>query len=191
MGHRVYYVGGVPFGDELYHYGILGQKWGVRRYQNPDGTLTPEGKERYGELGSHTNTNNVTRRLLTGDHVLGFQRIRAKREERLKKKVEEEEAKGYNSALTKVAYEAQKQKNIDIDKYISHTGTGKLFVQNLLMGGFMADNYRASRARGVTRGKAYVESLLDNITLVFSWGTYITSPIRIEEERKKYGAVAV
>ena len=34
----------------LCHFGIFGQKWGVRRYQNPDGTLTPEGRERY--LGS-------------------------------------------------------------------------------------------------------------------------------------------
>lgn len=31
----------------LIHHGILGQKWGVRRYQNPDGTLTEEGKKRY------------------------------------------------------------------------------------------------------------------------------------------------
>lgn len=32
---------------ELYHHGIKGQKWGVRRYQNSDGTLTDEGRKRY------------------------------------------------------------------------------------------------------------------------------------------------
>lgn len=33
--------------DTLCHHGILGQKWGVRRYQNSDGSLTDEGKKRY------------------------------------------------------------------------------------------------------------------------------------------------
>lgn len=33
--------------DELYHHGIRGQKWGRRRYQNKDGSLTPAGKKRY------------------------------------------------------------------------------------------------------------------------------------------------
>ena len=32
--------------NELYHHGIKGQKWGVRRYQNPDGSLTLAGKKR-------------------------------------------------------------------------------------------------------------------------------------------------
>lgn len=31
------------------HFGIKGQKWGRRRYQNKDGSLTPEGKKRYSE----------------------------------------------------------------------------------------------------------------------------------------------
>ena len=37
--------------DYLAHYGIKGQKWGVRRYQNSDGTWTAEGRARYGSSG--------------------------------------------------------------------------------------------------------------------------------------------
>ena len=34
--------------NQIYHHGVKGMKWGRRRYQNPDGTLTPDGKNRYG-----------------------------------------------------------------------------------------------------------------------------------------------
>ena len=35
--------------SELKHWGIKGMKWGVRRYQNKDGSLTPAGKKRYSD----------------------------------------------------------------------------------------------------------------------------------------------
>ena len=35
---------------ELYHHGVKGQKWGVRRYQNKDGSLTPKGKQHYDKM---------------------------------------------------------------------------------------------------------------------------------------------
>ena len=36
--------------DHISHHGIKGQKWGVRRFQNPDGTRTRLGKARYKEM---------------------------------------------------------------------------------------------------------------------------------------------
>lgn len=39
----------VIYNGELYHSGVKGMKWGIRRYQNQDGTLTAEGKRKYGK----------------------------------------------------------------------------------------------------------------------------------------------
>lgn len=51
--------------DHLAHHGILGQKWGVRRYQNEDGSLTAKGKKHYAKADTKwakKNTDKITRK---------------------------------------------------------------------------------------------------------------------------------
>lgn len=47
----------------LMHHGIKGQKWGIRRFQNEDGTLTPEGQKRYSDLAADMNRLSDVKKL--------------------------------------------------------------------------------------------------------------------------------
>lgn len=62
----MYYI--ISNNSELYHHGIKGQKWGVRRFQNPDGTYTNAGKER---------RNNDERRPLTDTQKRTLKKVAA------------------------------------------------------------------------------------------------------------------
>lgn len=61
MGHSATY--GVHYSDELYHHGVKGQKWGVRRYQNKNGSLTAAGKRHY--------SRETVKHLPNGDCKIG------------------------------------------------------------------------------------------------------------------------
>lgn len=55
----------------LTHHGIKGQKWGVRRFENYDGTLTPAGKERYGSMSVYYDDRGVSvKDTKTGNRVV-------------------------------------------------------------------------------------------------------------------------
>lgn len=70
--------------EVLYHHGILGQKWGVRRYQNEDGSLTSAGKKRYNVEAAKQNVKQIKKALNKANTIT--QRNELKRDLQIAKK---------------------------------------------------------------------------------------------------------
>lgn len=102
--------------SQLYHFGIKGQKWGVRRFQNEDGTRTPAGKKRdsrHGKSEDHMKSRNSKKRGpqgLSNDELRklnerlrleeDFKKLTAERMEKSESWVKEAIKKGGKDALS-------------------------------------------------------------------------------------------
>ena len=91
---------------ELWHYGIHGQKWGVRRYQNKDGSLTPLGREHYGYGPPREKIGSAKSSIKRGAERLGegvVRGIKSKLAEKMPFMLNDEELERYNNRLMKEA----------------------------------------------------------------------------------------
>lgn len=92
----------------LAHHGIMGQKWGIRKYQNPDGTLTEAGKRRYGTV---QNFNKIQNARVDAEAY----KIRAKAEAKVAKKQQKIEDKR-NAKLEKARQKEEDKRNLKMAK---------------------------------------------------------------------------
>jgi len=107
--------------DELYHHGIKGQKWGIRRYQNEDGSYTNAGKERRNGKVTDLSSDDLIKKARAlganpGPNTRRLQRkvkkYESKRDAALNRisKKEGKVANSYNSKIENLA----KKKNIKV-----------------------------------------------------------------------------
>lgn len=81
-----------PYPNELYHHGIKGMNWGVRRFQNEDGSLTEAGRRRYGIFG-RLGERSKKRKVSRAAKIRAKQRTKAKTDEVKRAALEAETAR--------------------------------------------------------------------------------------------------
>ena len=104
--------------DFLQHYGIDGMRWGVRRYQNEDGSLTPAGEKRYNSL-KEAKTEHIRRETISEYGSPDRDRQRAERKDA--KWAHRHEASIYNQTYRKSRREMNRFVKKDLNKRLSPT----------------------------------------------------------------------
>lgn len=128
--------------NELNHHGVRGQKWGIRRFQNKDGSLTPAGKKRYGDDTPEETTEQKRERLLKSTDARELYKNRsllttAEINERLnridtERRLGEVAAKTKKTGMQRVEKALQVARKVDeVYKFTNESAIGKALKKKL------------------------------------------------------------
>lgn len=80
MSNYIYLGNGMVVSEEtLQHHGVKGMKWGRRRYQNKDGSLTPAGEKRYNSAGDSVKDAKAAYKSATKEYNIAYNKWNAKK----------------------------------------------------------------------------------------------------------------
>lgn len=137
MNRERFYTAVADYKDNsLQHHGILGQKWGIRRFQNPDGTLTAKGRARYTDGKGNFTKSGMKK----------YQKDTAK-DRKVNKKFYDAKEKAIETGDVKFAYKHQKEFSDNDFKRIQRVINEKQKYSNLVN---QANQMRMNKIRAYT-----------------------------------------
>lgn len=180
----------VKHSDDSYlaHHGVLGQKWGVRRFQDKNGHITAEGKERYrrdkigNNIGRALTNTSLGQRLAVNlnkgyredkKEIKGLYKQKKAElgdDKEKQKSLKDDYKKTLGEARTTAAQVNYGWQSDDANKKIQTQSVGKAFVKSLLMGGtgtMLYDNVSADTGK---KGAAAVIGILGGAADTYTGG---------------------
>lgn len=153
---------------ELYHYGVLGMKWGIRRARKQQANLRKKARTARESADEWDETANYRR--AAGKTKQADEYSKYAKKDRVDAAKYEVKANRIGKNDADIADKLYSKQSSAANKRIAEMSTGKAIAQAALMGSYGALKYNEARAEGVSRGKAAVNAVLQNAANTYTGG---------------------